>query len=177
MTNGSPQAARVAVLLGSDSDLPVMRACLEQLEKLEVPYDCVVASAHRTPDRVARYVDECVAGGVQVFVCAAGGAAHLAGAVAAKTTLPVIGVPLDATPLAGVDALYSIVQMPPGFPVATVAIGKFGAVNAGLLAAQIVALTDAELDARVRAHRIATRETVMTKNARLRDELGLPAEE
>ena len=171
--NGSPATARVAVLMGSDSDLPVMQACLDQLAALEIPYDCVVASAHRTPDRVARYIDECENGDVRVIVCAAGGAAHLAGAVAARTTLPVIGVPLAVPPLDGVDALYATVQMPPGMPVATVAVGKFGAINSALLAAQIVALVDPEVDARVRAHRSATREKVAAKNDRVRESLGL----
>jgi len=174
--NGTPEEARVAVLLGSDSDLPVMKKCLDQLGKLEVPFDVVVASAHRTPQRVADYVKRCEAGGVKVFICAAGGAAHLAGAVAAHTTLPVLGVPLAVAPFQGVDALYATVQMPPGIPVGTLAAGPFGAVNAGILAAQILSLTDPDLAGRVREDREAMRGKVLAKNARMRDELGLPAE-
>lgn len=174
--NGDPRTAKVAILLGSDSDLPVMRLCLEQLEKFEVPFDIVVASAHRTPERVKRYVAECEEAGVQVFVCAAGGAAHLAGAVAAATTRPVLGVPLAVPPLEGSDALFATVQMPPGIPVGTLAVGRFGATNAGILAAQIVALTDPELDARVKSDRLSMRESVGKKNARMREELGLPPE-
>lgn len=176
MSNGSPETAKVAILMGSDSDLPVMRKCLEPLERLGVPYDIVVASAHRTPARVEQYVKRCEEGAVRVFICAAGGAAHLGGAVAAKTTLPVIGVPLAVPPFDGVDAMYAMLQMPPGFPVATVSAGAWGAINAGLLAAQIVALTDPALAERVRADREATRAKVLAKNTRMRDQLGLPAE-
>jgi 5-(carboxyamino)imidazole ribonucleotide mutase len=111
-----------------------------------------------------------------VFICAAGGAAHLAGAVAAATTRPVLGVPLAVPPLDGEDALYATVQMPPGIPVGTLAVGKFGATNAGILAAQIVALTDSALDERVKSDREAMRESVVAKNARMREELGLPPE-
>jgi phosphoribosylaminoimidazole carboxylase PurE protein len=174
---GTAAAPRVAILLGSDSDLPVMRKCLEQLERLEVPFDIVVASAHRTPDRVSRYVERWERNGVVVFICAAGGAAHLAGAVAAKTCLPVLGVPLAVPPLDGVDALHATVQMPPGIPVATLAVGEFGAANAGILAAQIVSLTDPALKVRILRERENMRTQVIAKNARLRATLGLPAEE
>ena len=174
--NGSPENARVAILLGSDSDLPTMRACLDQLAKLEVPYDVVVASAHRTPKRVAKYIARCEAAGVLVFICAAGGAAHLAGAVAAHTTLPVLGVPLAVPPLDGLDALLATVQMPPGIPVGTLAVGKFGATNAAILAAQIVGLADADVRSRVQAHRDGMEGKVVAKSARMREELGLPAE-
>lgn len=175
-SNGSLSTARVAVLLGSDSDLPVMRKCLDQLAALDVPYDCVVASAHRTPERVARYVAEAEASGVLVFICAAGGAAHLAGAVAAQTTLPVLGVPLAVPPLDGLDALLATVQMPPGIPVGTLAVGNFGAHNAGILAAQICSLADPELRERVKTARTSMREKVLAKNDRLREQLDLPAE-
>lgn len=176
MANGDLATAKVAVLMGSDSDLPRMRGCLSSLGALDVPYDIVVASAHRTPQRVQDYVARAAAAGVQVFICAAGGAAHLAGAVAAHTTLPVIGVPLAVPPLDGVDALYATVQMPPGLPVATVAVGDFGAHNAGILAAQILAVGDADLRDRVAAHRVAMRTKVLAKNAKMRSELGLPPE-
>ena len=168
---------KVAVILGSDSDLPVMRKCLAEMDRLGVTYDVVVASAHRTPERVATYVSRCEAEGVLVVGGAGGGAAHLAGAVAAKTTLPVLGVPIAVAPFQGVDALYSTVQMPPGIPVATLAAGEFGAVNAGILAAQIVALTDPALRERIRADREAMRARVLEKNAKLRAELGLPPEQ
>jgi 5-(carboxyamino)imidazole ribonucleotide mutase len=121
-------------------------------------------------------VATCEEAGVLVFICAAGGAAHLAGAVAAATTRPVLGVPLAVPPLDGEDALYATVQMPPGIPVGTLAVGKFGATNAGILAAQIVALTDSALDERVKSDREAMRESVVAKNARMREELGLPPE-
>jgi 5-(carboxyamino)imidazole ribonucleotide mutase len=169
--------AKVAILMGSDSDLPVMKKCLAELTRLEVPFDIVVASAHRTPERVAKYVKSCEAGGVLVFVCAAGGAAHLAGAVAAQTTLPVLGVPIAVEPFKGLDALLSTVQMPPGIPVGTLAAGDFGATNAGLFAAQIVSLTDPALRERIKKDREAMRGKILEKNAKMRTELGLPAED
>lgn len=176
MSNGDLTTAQVVILMGSDSDLPRMKQCLSSLEALEVSYDIRVASAHRTPQRVMDIVSRAEEAGVQAFICAAGGAAHLAGAVAAHTTLPVIGVPLAVAPLDGVDALYATVQMPPGLPVATVAVGDFGAHNAGILAAQILAVGDAELRERVKAHRVNMRTKVMAKNAKMREQLGLPPE-
>lgn len=170
----SEGGVRVAILMGSDSDLPVMRKCMEQLERLGVKWDAVVASAHRTPARVERYVKEMEAGGVACFVCAAGGAAHLAGAVAAHTTLPVLGVPMAVPPFDGLDALLSTVQMPPGMPVGTLAAGEYGAVNAGLLAAQIAAVADPGLRDRIRRDRESMRAKVVEKNAKMRSELGLP---
>lgn len=166
--------ARVCILMGSDSDLPVMRKCMEQLDKLGVAWDAVVASAHRTPERVQRYVHEQEAAGCLVFVAAAGGAAHLAGAVAAQTTRPVLGVPMAVPPFDGLDALFSTVQMPPGMPVGTLAAGEYGATNAGILAAQIVATSDAALAARLRDDRVAMRAKVVEKNAKMRADLGLP---
>jgi phosphoribosylaminoimidazole carboxylase PurE protein len=163
--------------MGSDSDLPTMKKCLSELERLQVPFDIVVASAHRTPDRVAKYVKKCEAEGVLVFICAAGGAAHLAGAVAAQTTLPVLGVPIAVEPFKGLDALLSTVQMPPGIPVGTLAAGDFGAVNAGIFAAQIVAVGDAALRERLKKDREAMRAKILDKNAKMRTELGLPAED
>ena len=134
---------KVAIIMGSDSDFPVMEETKKTLDKFGVECDVRVMSAHRTPGKVVEYVGkEAPSKGVQVFIAGAGGAAHLAGVVAAHTTKPVIGVPLDATSLNGMDALLATVQMPPGIPVATVAVGKFGAMNAALLAIQILALSD-----------------------------------
>jgi len=158
----------VAVLMGSDSDLPAMERCLTTLEVLGIPFEVSVLSAHRTPDEVERYVRTAEADGVAVFVCAAGGAAHLAGAVVARTLRPVIGVPLNATPLSGLDALLATVQMPSGVPVATVAIGEVGASNAAFLAARILALKDPALRARLEAHRDEMARGVLEKNAKVR---------
>jgi phosphoribosylamine---glycine ligase len=132
----------VLILMGSDSDAPIMQAAGDLLRDLEIPCEMTVASAHRSPARVMRLVEEAPGRGVRVFIVGAGAAAHLAGVVAAHTTLPVIGVPIDSSALKGLDALLSTVQMPPGVPVATVSIGKPGATNAGVLAAQILALGD-----------------------------------
>jgi len=159
----------VAVLMGSDSDLPVMEATLEVLRNFELRYEVRVSSAHRTPDATRAYVKDAEARGCAVFVAAAGMAAHLAGAVAALTTRPVIGVPIDAGPLSGLDALLSTVQMPGGIPVATVAIGKAGAKNAGYLAAQILALGDSALSDRISDERRRQSEAVLAKDAKLRE--------
>ena len=145
----------VAVLMGSRSDLPVLEKTLEVLDRLGIPHEAKITSAHRTPDATHRYVREAEARGCAVFVAAAGLAAHLAGTVAGLTLKPVIGIPLDAGPLKGMDSLLSTVQMPGGVPVATVAIGSAGARNAGYLAAQILALGDPALAARLRAERDA----------------------
>jgi phosphoribosylamine--glycine ligase len=134
---------KVLVLMGSDSDAPIMQSSVDVLRDLGIASELTVASAHRSPDRVMRLVREAPGRGVQVFIVGAGAAAHLAGVVAAHTSLPVIGVPVDSSALKGLDALLSTVQMPPGVPVATVSIGKPGATNAGVLAAQILALSDA----------------------------------
>jgi 5-(carboxyamino)imidazole ribonucleotide mutase len=156
--------AFVAVLMGSDSDLPVMQATLEVLDKLGVPYEVRVTSAHRTPQATHEYVTDADRRGCAVFIAAAGLAAHLAGAVAAATLRPVIGVPLDAGPLQGMDSLLSTVQMPGGIPVACVAIGKAGAKNAAYLAAQILALSDDGLRTRLDEERAATARGVLAKN-------------
>jgi len=132
----------VLILMGSDSDAAVMQAAGDALTNLGLTWDMTVASAHRSPGRVMRLVEEAPGRGVKVFIVGAGAAAHLAGVVAAHTTRPVIGVPIDATALKGMDALLATVQMPPGVPVATVAIGRPGATNAGILAAQMIALGD-----------------------------------
>ena len=143
----------VGILVGSDSDLDVMRNATATLEELGVGYELRVASAHRTPASVRAYAEEAAGRGVKVIICGAGMAAHLGGAVAALTELPVIGVPMPGGIADGLDALLSTVQMPAGVPVATVAVGKAGAVNAALLAARILALYDQELAARLRDYR------------------------
>ena len=137
----------VGILVGSKSDLPVMEKCTKRLEELGIDYELEVLSAHRTPDAVAEYVASAPERGSKVFICAAGMAAHLAGAVAARTNLPVIGIPIAAGTLGGFDALLATVQMPSGVPVATVAVN--GAANAAVLAAQILALSDAALTERL----------------------------
>ena len=139
----------VLILMGSDSDYPVLEAAGTFFEKMGVEYDMKVSSAHRTPERTEKLVKEGEANGVKVFLCAAGMAAHLGGVVASMTTKPVIGIPVDASPMGGMDALLSTVQMPGGIPVATVAVGKAGAKNAGYLAAQILGLGDSALAERV----------------------------
>jgi phosphoribosylaminoimidazole carboxylase PurE protein len=136
---------KIAVVMGSDSDLPVMEGCLSVLKDFGVDHVTRILSAHRTPTETAAFAAKAEEEGFGVIIAAAGGAAHLAGAFTAHTLLPVIGVPLAATPLAGFDALLATVQMPPGLPVATVAVGNFGARNAALLAIQILALSDPEL--------------------------------
>src|SRR5262245_52485462 len=146
-------SADVAILMGSKSDLPTMKPAADVLQKLGLRVAVRVLSAHRTPEQAAAFVRESTAGGTKAFICGAGGAAHLAGAVAAHTTRPVIGVPIASSSLQGFDSLLSTVMMPPGMPVATVAVG--GAENAGLLAAQILAVADPALAERVIAEREA----------------------
>ena len=158
----------VAVMMGSKSDLETMRPASRALEALGLKVEMRVLSAHRTPDETAAFVKEAVRRGVKAFICGAGGAAHLAGAVAAHTTRPVIGVPIAGGSLGGLDALLSTAQMPPGMPVATVAVG--GAENAGLLAGQIIALGDAAVAARVEAERLARRQKVLESDAEVRSE-------
>ena len=136
---------KIGVIMGSSSDWETMKHACDILDELEVPYEKKVVSAHRTPDLMFEYAETARSRGIEVIIAGAGGAAHLPGMVAAKTTLPVIGVPVQSRALNGLDSLLSIVQMPGGVPVATVAIGKAGATNAGLLAAQILAVTDQEL--------------------------------
>ena len=162
----------VAILMGSDSDLPVLESTMEVLRRLEVPFEAKITSAHRAPAATHSYVKDADARGCAVFICAAGLAAHLAGAVAGLTLKPVIGVPLDAGPLQGMDSLFSTVQMPGGIPVATVAVGKAGAKNAGYLAAQILSLLDPALAERVRAERQANADAVIAKDAELQTRLA-----
>ncbi|MDE2319117.1 MAG: 5-(carboxyamino)imidazole ribonucleotide mutase [Rhodospirillales bacterium] len=143
----------VGIIMGSRSDWPVMEHAAQMLEKLGVPYEAKVVSAHRTPERLFHYAKSAEARGLKIIIAGAGGAAHLPGMAASMTNLPVLGVPVAATALQGQDALLAIVQMPGGVPVGTLAIGKPGAINAGLLAASILALYDPELRARVAALR------------------------
>ncbi len=150
--------------MGSDSDLPVMSECVKALEAYAIPCEVRVLSAHRTPDQATRYARAAEGRGIRVLICGAGGAAHLAGAVAAHTPLPVIGVPLASSPLSGFDALLSTVQMPPGVPVATVGVGAMGAANAGHLAAQILAAGDASLRRRVVLRRHKMTASVLEKS-------------
>lgn len=152
---------KIGVIMGSSSDWETMKHACDILDELQVPYEKKVVSAHRTPDLMFEYAEAARERGVQVIIAGAGGAAHLPGMVAAKTTLPVIGVPVQSRALNGLDSLLSIVQMPGGVPVATVAIGKAGATNAGLLAAQILSTTDAELANKLDARREATKQQVL----------------
>lgn len=163
--------ALVCIVMGSANDWPSMQGAADILERLHVPYEVTVSSTHRAPQRTAALAREAAQRGVQVIIAGAGGAAALPGAIAAETTLPVIGVPIDSSPLQGLDALLAIVQMPQGVPVATVAIGKAGAANAGLLAAQIVALQDAELAARLRHYKAELAAGVERADAALQAQL------
>ena len=133
---------RVLILMGSDSDMPVMEKTAKQLEEFDISYHITVSSAHRTPDRTVKLIREAEKKGVEVIIAGAGAAAHLAGVIAAHTIIPVVGVPIDSSPLKGIDVLYSTVQMPPGIPVATMAVGKGGAKNAAIFAAQVLSLKD-----------------------------------
>jgi phosphoribosylamine--glycine ligase len=162
---------QVLILMGSDSDASVMRAAGDVLTELGVTWDMTVASAHRSPARVMKLVEEAPARGVRVFIVGAGAAAHLAGVVAAHTSLPVIGVPIDSSALKGLDALLSTVQMPPGVPVATVAVGKPGATNAGVLAAQMIALADPALADRMVAYKQKLAEKVEAAAKRLAESM------
>lgn len=161
----------VAILMGSDSDLPVMEASFEILKKFAVPFEVKVLSAHRTPEATHGYVRDADQRGCAAFICAAGMAAHLAGAVSANTLKPVIGVPINSS-LDGLDALLSTVQMPGGIPVATVAIGKAGAKNAAYLAAQIIGVSDADLHRKLVEERAANAQAILEKDAALQDKLN-----
>ncbi|MEO0679031.1 MAG: 5-(carboxyamino)imidazole ribonucleotide mutase [Pseudomonadota bacterium] len=151
---------RVGLVMGSQSDWPVMRRAAEVLEALGVPHEARILSAHRTPDRMFLYAESAAARGLRVIIAGAGGAAHLPGMMAAKTRLPVLGVPVQSRSLSGWDSLLSIVQMPRGIPVGTLAIGEAGAANAGLLAAAMLATTDEALAARLEAWRAAQTDAV-----------------
>ncbi len=161
----------VAILMGSDSDLPIMEASFEILKKFAVPFEVKVLSAHRTPEATHGYVRDADQRGCAAFICAAGMAAHLAGAVSANTLKPVIGVPINSS-LDGLDALLSTVQMPGGIPVATVAIGKAGAKNAAYLAAQIIGVSDSELHRKLIEERQANAQAILDKDAALQEKLS-----
>jgi len=161
----------VSIVMGSDSDLEVMQESADVLKEFGVSYEMQVLSAHRTPILVADFATQATQKGLKVIIAGAGGAAHLAGAVAANTILPVIGVPLAATQMNGLDALLATVQMPAGVPVATVAVGKPGARNAGLLAVQILALTDEKLAEKLRKYKHALVESSREKNKKLQEKI------
>ncbi len=158
---------KVLIIMGSDSDLPVMEETAKILGEFEIPYEMAISSAHRTPVRTLEIIKAAESKGAEVIIAGAGMAAHLPGVIASHTLLPVIGVPLEASSLNGLDALLSIVQMPPGIPVATVAVGKAGAKNAAILAAQIIARKDPKLTGRLSDHRKRMSEEVEEKAGKL----------
>ena len=158
---------QIGIIMGSDSDLPVMAEAAKVLEELELDFELTVVSAHRTPKRLYTYSESAVQRGLKVIIAGAGGAAHLPGMVASLTPLPVIGVPVKSSTMSGTDSLYSIVQMPPGVPVATVAIN--GAKNAGILAAQIIGASDSAVLERVKTYKANMEQTVLDKADRLED--------
>ena len=164
--------AKVGILMGSDSDLPVMKKAADMLEKFGIEYEMKIISAHRMPDTFVDYATKAEDRGVEVIIAGAGGAAHLPGMCAALYDLPVIGIPIHTKSLGGVDSLYSIVQMPSGIPVATVAID--GGMNAAIMAAKILAVSDAELLEKLKAYTVEMKEAVQAKAARL-DEVGYEA--
>jgi 5-(carboxyamino)imidazole ribonucleotide mutase len=155
------RAPRVGIIMGSKNDFEVMRSACKVLEELDIPFEARVVSAHRTPDAMYRYAESAESRGLMVIIAAAGGAAHLPGMVAAKTTVPVFGVPIPATALVGVDALLSMVQMPKGVPVGTLAIGPAGAENAALLAAGVIGTVDAGVRERLHRRRQAAERAVL----------------
>lgn len=161
----------VSIVMGSDSDLEVMQECADVLKEFGISYTMQVLSAHRTPELVAKFAGNAAKEGKKVIIAGAGAAAHLAGAVAANTTLPVIGIPLAATSLNGLDALLATVQMPAGVPVATVAVGKAGAKNAGLLAVQILALSDAKLAGQLVTYKDSMALSCQEKNEKLQEKI------
>jgi phosphoribosylamine--glycine ligase len=161
--------AAVGIVMGSDSDLNVMKAAVTVLNDFDIPYEITVASAHRSPDRASEFAATAHSRGIRVIIAGAGHAAHLAGAMAAHTFLPIIGVPIDSSCLQGMDALLSTVQMPPGIPVATVSIGKPGAKNAAILAAQILAVADKSLQEKLKAYKQNMAEQVDQKAEKLED--------
>ncbi len=165
--------ALVGIAMGSDSDLPIMTETARMLQQLGVPFDIEITSAHRSPERTADYARSAAGRGLKVLVVGAGGAAHLAGVIAAETTLPVIGVPIASSPLGGTDALFSTVQMPGGVPVATMAVGKAGAVNAAIFATQILATSNASLSRRLAQHKQEMARAVAEKSKRLKRKFRL----
>ncbi len=168
MTRDRTPSPVVGILMGSDSDLPTMQEAAKVLEEFGVPHELHICSAHRTPERLRRYARQAERRGLRVLIAGAGGAAHLAGVLAAQLTLPVVGIPMESGPLHGLDALLSTVQMPGGIPVATVAIGRAGARNAALLAVEILALSDSALRRRLRQHRAHLAAEVAAKDRRVK---------
>lgn len=164
------ETPKVGILMGSDSDLPVMEEAFRVLDDFRIPYEARVLSAHRSPEESAEYARRASDRGLQVIIAGAGWAAHLAGVIAAATTLPVIGVPIDSSPLHGLDSLFSTVQMPPGIPVATMAIGRGGARNAAIFAAQVLATNDVRLAGALRDMKRQMAEDVMAKKNRKLEE-------
>lgn len=164
----------VSIVMGSDSDLDIMREAATSLEEFGIAYEIDVTSAHRSPERTSEFAKNAAHRGIRVIIAGAGGAAHLAGVIAAHTSLPVIGVPIPSTPLNGLDSLLATVQMPAGIPVATVAIGKPGATNAGILAAQIIALSSATLSKKMQGHKEKLSNSVEEKSKKLKITLGSP---
>ena len=160
---------QVSIVMGSDSDLEIMREVGKALDEFGIAYEIDVTSAHRSPDRTADFARKAAENGIRVIIAGAGGAAHLAGVIAAHTTLPVIGVPIPSTSLNGMDSLLSTVQMPAGIPVATVAIGKPGATNAGILAAQIIGLADEAVGKKLHAHKQKLARGVEDKSRKLKE--------
>ena len=163
---------QVSIVMGSDSDLEIMREAGKALEGFGIEYEIDVTSAHRSPDRSADFAKKAASRGIRVIIAGAGGAAHLAGVIAAHTILPVIGVPIPSTSLNGMDSLLSTVQMPAGIPVATVAIGKPGATNAGIMAAQIIAVADAGIAKKLDAHKEKLAKGVEEKSRKLKESRG-----
>ncbi|OQY25416.1 MAG: 5-(carboxyamino)imidazole ribonucleotide mutase [Desulfobacteraceae bacterium 4572_35.2] len=162
----------VGILMGSDSDYPVMAEAAKVLKSFDVAYELIVSSAHRSPVRTAEYASSAASRGIKTLIVGAGAAAHLAGVIAAETTLPIIGVPIDSSALAGLDALLATVQMPGGVPVATMAIGKAGAKNAGIFAVQLMAISDKELAGRLIDSRKKMAEAVALKSDKLQKRLA-----
>lgn len=157
----------VGILMGSDSDLPIMQEAAAMLQEFGIEYEMTIASAHRTPKKVLEYSQNAEKRGLKVIIAGAGWAAHLAGFVASQTTLPVIGVPIDSSPLRGLDALLSVAQMPGGVPVATMSLGKAGAKNAGVFAAQIIAIGDVKIANRLKVYKVEMEREVEEKSKRL----------
>jgi 5-(carboxyamino)imidazole ribonucleotide mutase len=166
---------RVAILMGSESDLEIVQEAAASLRKFGIDWEMRVLSAHRAPRKLAEYVEAAPSRGVQVFICAAGGAAHLAGVVASMTSRPVIGIPVPTTTAQSLDSILSMLQMPAGVPVATVASSKGGAANAGILAAQILALADESLGRRLADHKRELESGCLEKDARLQERLKKPS--
>lgn len=171
-TDGKRRTAVVGIVMGSDSDYPTMSECAKTLEKFGIAYELEVLSAHRTPARAHEYATTAASRGLKVVIAAAGAAAHLAGVLAASSTLPIIGVPMASSSLNGLDALLATVQMPAGIPVATMAIDKAGAVNAAIFAAEILGTFDAEISRKLAAHKEELARSVAEKNARLQKQLA-----